>query len=280
MSGQLRTIVSYELERLSRDRVLWGAFLLVAALTVPNVLAITSLDRGDTVLAAIADLPSVLRPYLVVLAVVVGYDAVVGERSSGTIRFLLGNPVTRRAVVVGKLLSRILGVVGTLLALGVIYAVIYKLNAGTLPVVPFLITWAWAVTFTTVWVSLVVGLSAATTTRYRTLVAVLTVYAVFSPAIDLWGLVFEPLFALVFTGSTAVPLAERGASGPLWYEYVRRLNPMFVYDSTGRWLLSMVSSYRYSGSMVLYLFSAVPLALLGLTPLFIGLHRFENADLG
>lgn len=279
MSSRLSAIAREDFRHVLRDRLLWGGFALTFLLTVPNFWQSARGRVRDTALKAMGSLPYLLRTYVVILAVVVAYGAVVSERESGTVRLLLGLPGTRRDVVAGKTASRVATLLLALAPLLGVFAVVIAVKYGSLPVVPYAVLTGWILLYGVTWTLFTVGVSAAFSSRYRVLVAVLATYGFFSPVVDIWGLVVEPAFALLFTGTLSVPQTSANLSGPLWYVYVQRLNPTFTFITADNWFLSFATPAESTLPSSPYLFGVLVLLLFGVVPLAVGHWRFERTDL-
>ena len=238
-----------------------------------------SLGPEQVVFQSIDLLPTILRPYLVVFAAAVGFSAIVGERSNGTLRVLFGTPLTRTELVLAKVCSRSLGTILALTPLVAVSGTVLLVRNGQLPVVAFLTVWGWIASVTLAWTLLAVGVSAATSSRYRSLAVILVVYVVFSPVVNVWSAVVEPVAALAITGSTELPLLERGVTEPVWYEYVVRLNPTISVTVVGSWLLSLVSPVEYPGPVGPSVLGMVSIAVLAVVPVVLGVRWFRRADL-
>jgi ABC-2 type transport system permease protein len=149
-----------------RSRLLWGVIGAYSVFTVLLVIsqATTDITSATQLLVGVTGVTAVVLP---VVAVVAGYLAVAGEREDGTIKFRLGLPDSRLAVVAGKLLSRSATVVlglGAAFAVAVILAIAMFGSVETGVFARFvLISSVFALTNAAV----AVGLSAAAKSRAR-----------------------------------------------------------------------------------------------------------------
>lgn len=103
--GAVRTVARREYRIAARNRREVGLAALFAVFAV-GVVAFAALRpdaRHDVVVASLVELGIYLVP---LVALVVGYDAVVGPEESGTLDTLLALPVTRGTVLVGTVLGR------------------------------------------------------------------------------------------------------------------------------------------------------------------------------
>lgn len=289
--SRLLLVARHEFREVRRNPFRLGAVGLVAALVVVTYWQIVGAP-SRTVAEDLLQLPFLLRRYGVVLAVAVGYGAVASDREAGTLRLLLGLPATRRDVLGGTLLARVATTVAVfvplLAVLGGIVAVKPDLaghhgggERGPLPVGLLVLLAGLIVLYGTAWTALTVAASAALASRYRALAAIFGVFLLLDVDVGLWTPVVDPLLALVFTGSATAPPLDAGlnGTGPLWYVYTARLNPMNALVATADWLVSLVGSGPPTTGVVPVLFSVVVLVLFGAVSVLVGYRRFARADL-
>ncbi|MFC4541187.1 ABC transporter permease subunit [Halosolutus amylolyticus] len=233
-----------------------------------------------------------------VLALLVGYMAIVGERQSGSLRVLFGLSHSRWNVFLGKLASR-LGVivvataVACLVALGMVVAMFDSFPARTLLAFSLL-----TVLLGMVFTAIAVAVSAMSASRMQAMAGAIGSYVLFT-------LGWHPLVAGVhYLVEGSLPGYE--AAG--WYFFLLRLNPLEAYTQVSSELAdqfiwgifgwqgvvedipaetlqepnALMLSNRLGGDLPLYLqeWTAVPILLLWIAiPLAIGYWRFEGADL-
>ncbi len=213
-----------------------------------------------------------------IIALVVGYKAIAGERESGSLKFLLGLPHTRRDVVVGKILGRSAVVaVSILIGFGVGFVGLLAF-VGSVSIVDYLLFTLVTILFGVVYVCLGVGVSSLTKSTSRA-------------AIGAFGII---LF-FWFLWSTLVQVALYLVEGeffmeefPEWYISLLSISPDAAYGSAIGAVFSdssftMADAYQYDvGELPLVAepwFGFVILALWALFPLAIGLWAFGRADL-
>jgi len=127
-------MIAVELRKLYRRPRTWVSLALLCGLpaTVAVFLATTRVGTGQgqgpaflsAVLAngslfAAAALAIVLPIFLPVAVAIVGGDAVAGEASAGMLRYLLARPVGRTRLLVAKLVSMVVFVIGAVVAVAV-----------------------------------------------------------------------------------------------------------------------------------------------------------------
>ena len=123
--------------------------------------------------------PFLVTTLIPLVAVVVGYNAVSGERESGSLKLLLSLPHSRADVVFGKVLGR-----GAALSLAVLAG--FLLPAVVLVIVPvsfnvgsYLGYTVFAAILGVVFVAIAVGCSAAATTQRQALIGGVAIYVLF-----------------------------------------------------------------------------------------------------
>lgn len=211
------------------------------------------------------------------LGILLGYNAIVGERESGRLSLLLSLPHTRRDIVVGKLVGR-----GSFLALGIVAGL---LGAGALVIYPFgSISVASGATylayilltllFGAIFFNIALAISTFTTSKqFATMVA--------------FGVFF--LFVIVWDGiqeGTAFALDRAGlidGTLPDWLLFVFGVEPGRLYDRIIQGFFENDGTGPYLGpDAPFYLGEWVALVLFLLwvvVPLAIGYRRFEVTDL-
>ncbi|THE63854.1 nitrite reductase [Salinadaptatus halalkaliphilus] len=233
-------------------------------------------------------------------AIALGYRAIVGDRSSGSLRFVLGLPLTRRDVLLGKLVGRTVGIaipVGIALAVVTVVGVV---RFGLFSPLRYLAVLVVTFAYLAVLVSIVVSVSAlagrAATAAATLFVGLLVVFE------TLWQLLAPMLYSRL-TG-TPVNLYDPPADGRLFL--IDRLAPSRAYNTVTNWLLEAGNSAGFHNSVIsdlepnvssnvlvvdntfepgavpLYLHEAgglVILAAWGLVPLSIAYYRFDRGDL-
>lgn len=237
---------------------------------------------------AFADVITLVIP---LIAVVMAYAAIAGERESGTMKLVLSLPHSRFDVVVGKAIGRGLVVavpilIGFLSSLAVIFW-----SDVTLDMAEFVGFTVLTVLLGVVFVSLVVGVSAATGSNRRAMVGGVGVYFVFVLA---WGAVVNQFtrraadrFDLEVEGFVHLDL------------FLRHLNPVGAYESLALRLATDAVGARagigprdifvqqayvdaLGGSVPWFLSDAFVLLVLfawAAVPLAIGYLQFESSDL-
>ena len=232
-----------------------------------------------------------------IIGLVVSYKSVVGERESGSIKFLLGLPHTRADVVLGKVVGRT-GVVLTSILVGFAAAALIAIGFyNDFSPVPFglfvLLTGLYALAY----ISVGVGLSAAVSSTSRALGAAVGFIVVFEM---LWGTIVG-LFAYgvdTLLGRTIGPAVLYLSTPPDWAAALASLAPGTAFSRGVSAVLPGGGAMNSGGVQVggsqaqqaaaaardlAYYqegwFGVMVLVLWVVVPLAVGYLRFRDADL-
>lgn len=204
-----------------RSRLVPAVALLLVLATAGIVLAIYALDtRGQppgqrTAVFAVGAISHVLVPLVGLLA---SYSALVGERESGSVRFLLGLPNSRLDAYGGKFASRLSAVAGPL-AVGLLVCTVAVgawFQDGSY--VDMLGLTAVTLLFAFLFVGIGMALSALASTPTRAVVGAVGIFVAFRGG---WPALQTALLELTD--------AERYPFPPDWYFWVGRVNPLNAY---------------------------------------------------
>jgi len=211
--------------------------------------------------------------FVPLIAVVMGYGAVVGEHESGSLKLLLSLPHSRADVVFGKVLGRA-GAVAVPVAVGFLLPLVAFLVAGvTVEFGRYVGFTALVVLLGTVFVSLAVGISAAARTGRRAIAGVVGLYFLLVP---LWGAVQLPLRFMLLGGYPSW-LSWLPVTPTELLRMIRLLNPTGSFKIVSTAFLG--GELFTSTSWELKVAAAAMLAAWLLVPPLAGLIRFEGRDL-
>ncbi|MFC6764843.1 ABC transporter permease subunit [Natrinema soli] len=291
MTSHVPTVARKEFDDAGRSKLLWALIGLLVGLVVIGYVAIWYTVDDVTAAEVLSFLGTPLQVILPVAALIAGYMAVVGERRSGSIKLLLGLPPNRTDVLFGKLLGRT-AVVG--LAVGLAFLVSLVLGAvffGSIPFADWLGFAAVSLLFGTTFVGLAVGVSAAVSTRGKSMAIVVGCYMVF---VALWELLTAGPYHLLYDEGPPV-------EAETWYLVLDQFNPIFAYTNLANEVIEgsifpfqfqyglqsmeaygMTPAERYPGDAPFYLqewFGVVVLLFWLAVPVAIGYYRFERTDL-
>ena len=266
-----------------RSKMLWALTVLLVLLVagvsaIPYLLAEGTTPTFEQALSFLFTPIALLVP---IIGLVVGYQAIVSERETGSIRFLLGLPNTRRDVVLGKVIGRA-GVVAvpTLIGFLVGAVVIAALYDGFI-VTDYLGLLVFSLIMGLVYVSVAVAISASVSSRAKALAGVLGFFVLFD---FLWE--FVPM-AMYWAVEGNLP----GFDGlPAWYLFVLRLSPgqalsaiaLTLIEFAGAGDLDLTAAGRVAGEVPFYLenwFAWIIVVLWIVVPVSLGYLRFKDAIL-
>lgn len=172
--------------------------------------------------------------FLPIGALLLSYQSLIGERTTGSIKFLLGLPLTRTQILFGKATGRFIGVGAAMVVATLVLAGIGLVEHGAFAVFPFLGTLV--ATLLLVGAMVALGVFVSTVTR-RTVTAATAVFAYF-----LVTLFWNQIVTSVYTTATGVPVDpyDAPASGPLFLAL--RLTPDGAYNVLTNWSLGVGNS--------------------------------------
>lgn len=212
-----------------------------------------------------AEIATLYLPVASVVAVVgtlLGYNAIVGERESGSMKFLLGQPHTRRDVVLGKFIGRAAVVSVTVLIAFTVVGVHYAVLAESPSVTAYAILMGKILLLSVIFVAVAIAFSAALR----------------SGTVATWGAIgISVLFAFVW--DTVLIVIETSmfppqSTIPNWFYLIRRLNPKYAFMN--------VNAADIGGTVPFYLdswFGGVILVGWLLASLGVASLRFERGDI-
>jgi len=242
-----------------------------------------------------------LQFFVGLVAIFVGYGAVVGERTTGSLKILLGLPPTRRDVLLGAFLGRTLVVAVSVLVSVLALSLLSLATYGTVPLAEFLIVLAVSLLVGAVWTGITVGISASSGSQTRVVAGCITVWLVF---VVLWEVLLTLLYYVIEGGSPQFSGPDLVAE-PSWLLALQRLNPVQAFGTVTTEVLGQTIppalfrfvvggqrgqytiAERYHGQegaaeAPFYLgpeFAVLVLLAWIVVPLALGYRRFRRADL-
>ncbi|ELZ04873.1 ABC transporter permease subunit [Natrialba asiatica] len=266
------------------SRTLWGATGLMTVLVAISWVGLSAnlVEQADTPLLTAIDSFGLWVP---LVAIVLGYEAVIGERESGRIRFHLGLPSTRRELIVGKYLSRVSVLVTALVVSTGVLVVLVFVRVDEIPLVPLLSAVILLALYGLAWIGMAVGVSSVVSSKTRAVAAVVGLYALFGP---LWGQIVLPActrFVQLLTGTTqSVDFARLTyADGPTWFLYVARLSPLEAFDAARYYIRDLLEIALMGGRTTAAhgpnLFGLAVLLCWAIVPVALGVWFFDRVDL-
>ena len=218
--------------------------------------------------------PFLVTTLVPLVGVVVGYNAVSGERESGSLKLLLSLPHSRADVVFGKVVGRgaalsLAVFAGFLLPAVVLIALSWSGYLPTFNAGAYLGYTVFAAVLGVVFVAIAVGCSAASSTQRRALIGGVAIYVLF---VMLWGAVTGQFLDAASGLVDPLPVSTQQVG-----VFLRVANP-----TTGVELLSnaFLGEQLFSGDRVNQQISAVSMLVFWtIAPPLAGLWKFDNDDL-
>jgi ABC-2 type transport system permease protein len=293
-------IARKDFEDAVRSRMIWAAVAVFVVLMgiIGASAATNDLSAADPTLI-ITLFANIGGQLLVpIIALMIGYMAIVGERQSGSLRVLFGLSHDRRDVFVGKLASRIGVILVATLVACVVAVVMALVLFDSVPVATFLGFVAITLLLGAAFTAIAVGVSAATESRMQAMGGAIGSFVSFT-------MLWHPLVAgihYLLEGELA------GLEAPNWYFFLLRLNPLEAYTQVSSsladefiWGLfgwatiiedvpastlqdpnALLLSNRIAGDLPFYLtdrFAAVTMLVWVVVPAYFGYRSFRGADL-
>lgn len=252
---------------------LGGAFL---ASWAGDLFAELSGDGAESTMDLVLALQTPAGYLVPIIGLVIGYAAIAGERESGSLKFLLGLPHTRRDVVLGKILGRSAVVAVSILVGFTVGLIGLFAFVGSVSIVDYLLFTVVTILFGFVYVCIAVGISATTgsTTKAGA--------AAFGLIVFFWFIWSFLAMALLYVVEGELWMEEH----PDWYVSLLSLSPDAAYSSAiaavfDEGQFTVASAYGVENPPLLAepWFGFVLLAIWGLVPLGLGLWLFGRADL-
>lgn len=273
------TVAKKEFAGAVRSKLLWslGSFFFTIV-ALQNYFTAVSDGRQVQAFRVTGETMAIVVPFV---ALVAGYRAVVGERESGSLKLLLGAPVTRRDVAVGKYLGRLAVVLavlwGGMLCVGVVYLSLFEY----LTVERLVATTAVVTLYGLTWLGIAIGASALSRSGSM---AVATIFGAFVFFGGLWDALVGRALAAAFGGGSPVTASVIYDGQPAWYVYGHRLNPTTSYEALNSYAYHLATdtlgNYGDPGAVVLpNAFALVVLLAWATVPLVVGYRRFSTADI-
>lgn len=275
------TLVRREFRNARQSRVLW-IFLAVFMLLPASVFYLyTSVPAavgppdptGTTSVDLLAFLVFPVTFVLPLAGILLGFDAIAGERDRGSLKLVLSFPHTRRDVLIAKILSRTILIGLAIVTSFSIAGGVAALTLGTLSFVDYLLFMLLTTLFGLAYVCLAVSASAMTHSRTLAVALLGGFYLVFL----LWHTV-PPTVVWVLHGFSQPPVS------PFWVgvvDFLEQINPAVAYQTA---LTAYVPGFGNS-SPTGEPFSLRPwtsiLFLVGwcFVPALVGYRRFQRAEL-
>ncbi|MCU4926049.1 ABC transporter permease [Halobacteria archaeon AArc-dxtr1] len=303
----VRAIAKKDFQDAIRSWTFWGLsiffFMLLAGITgLISYFGADDLVQADATTEALVLLVSqITRLVIPLIALILGWKAIAGERESGSIKVLLSLPHSRKDVILGKLVGRS-AVLSFSLVIGfVLAAVVVAVVLGGFDIGDYVALLAMSILYAVAYTSIAVSLSSLTKS---TTIAGAAMFGIFVLFYIVWNAIMVALDMLMgrgtidgvaYTqevelpdGTTEVLQNERL---PDWALFVDMVDPGNAFQNTLAFLSStggdeLGTNYPEvwfpDGQVPFYLqdwFSFIILLLWIVVPLAIALYRFDRVDL-
>jgi ABC-2 type transport system permease protein len=276
--GRIRLLARAELRHATRQWLPVAGIIVAVALTAPSLAQTGTSTVFDTATQLIR-IPGTFWFGVVTLGLAVGGRALSGGRAAGTVHQRLTTGARRWEVVVATVCARGLIVGGVLATLWLCAEILVILRLGSVYPGAFFAGLVSTLFSAGVWLAIVLGASAATST-YRALGVAFGVFLLFGVDFGLWYAVVQPLLGYLATG-TFEPIVIGSYDAPAWVMLVDRLNPFVAVDSIETGLYALAGHDRgLVPPWWLVAFATVVAVGWLIGPLILGLRRFNRSDLG
>ena len=280
----IQTVVWKDLTSVRRSRALWAGITLLALLMAAFAYTFQGyqLSPQQQVLNILRMLALVSGAIAPIIALVLSYLAITGERQTGGIKFLLSMPNTRSDVFFGKLASRLLLVSGGFTFVFVTMIAVAIATHGSLPLRAVLGVFVVSVIYVSVFVVIALALSAAIATRGRAIAAAIASYFALVLFFIVPGLTVSGIVTYVHQRVLGL------APNPDLYSAVRYISPYTAFEKA----TNLVFPPEYQNSVFprssetpelpWYLSDEISLVVFAVwlaVPLLIGYVQFNRTDL-
>ena len=292
----VRAIAKKDFQDSIRSWMFWGlsVFFFTLLVAVTGVISYFGEDiaqAGATTEALVLFVSQITRLVIPLIALVLGWKSIAGEREAGSIKILLSLPHSRKDVILGKLLGRSAVLSISLIVGFVLAAVVVAALLGSFDIVDYAGLLAMSIVYGIAYTSIAVSLSSLTRSTTIAGAAMVGVFVLFYVV---WNGIQSAIFLLMNRDYiSGVPVESMGGieRPPNWAYFVDMLDPGNAYQN----VLSLVTSAAeldedmlaaqeefFGGEIPFYLqdwFSAVILLFWIVVPILIALYRFDRVDL-
>lgn len=213
----------------------------------------------------------VVTTLIPLIALIIAYGSVVGERDTGSVKLLLSLPHSRADVVFGKVIGRAAAIAVPVILGFIVPGIVLLFIAQTFNIGHYVGYTLMAAFLGVVFVAIAVGFSASTSSNRLAILGAIAVYFIFIP---LWGVVKLPLqLYFAFSGVPSwLPL-----SGTQIINFLTLINPTGAFKIVSS---SFLAGQLFTGKNVSLQVAAVVM-LFGwlLLPPLLGLWKFQTDDL-
>jgi len=223
------TVAKKDFKDSARSRWLWVLTVLFVLFTAGIAYAFSILQGADQELSTLGLLFFLQSPAALlvpIIALVISYKAIVGERESGSIRLLLSLPHSRRDMVLGKILGRSLSIALAVIVGFVVALVVILWRYAEFDASAYLLFVAITLLFSLTYIAVGIGMSSLVSSGSRALAAAIGFWVVFEL---LWGAVGFILYWLTSGFSLE---GYNPIDPPNWIAFVQSIAPGTAYSNS------------------------------------------------
>ncbi len=292
-AASIQAIARKDFQDAVRSWLFWGLslFFFMLLVIVAGVVAYFGEDiaaQGATTEALVGIVSNLTRLVIPLVALILGWKAIAGERESGSIKIMLALPHSRTDMILGKLLGRS-AVLSLSLVVGfVLAALVVAVLLGGFSVVDYTGLLAVSIIYAIAYLSIAVSLSSLTKS---TSIAGAAMFGVFVLFYIVWNAIGTVVLLLMGRGTISGVEVGDGVRPPDWAIFLEMLDPGAAYAN----VLSLATEAAqaddetlamqaelFGGDLPFYLqdwFALVVLLFWIVTPLVVAVYRFDRVDL-
>ncbi|ELY46297.1 ABC transporter permease [Natronorubrum sulfidifaciens] len=301
----VRAVAKKDFQDAVRSWMFWGLsvfffVLLVAVTGTISYFGEEIAQQGATTEALVLFVSQITRLVIPLIALILGWKAIAGERETGSIKILLSLPHSRKDVLLGKLLGRSAVLSVSLIVGFALAAVVVAALLGSFDIVDYVALLVMAIIYGLAYTSIAVALSSITRS---TTIAGAAMFGVFILFYIVWNAI-QTVFQLLMNRGTIdgvsytqeVPAADGTTQQmtmerlPDWVLFINTIDPGNAFQNAITVLSSSGSSELgtsfpevwFANGVPFYLenwFSFIILLLWIVVPMAIALYRFDRVDL-
>ncbi|ELZ06417.1 ABC transporter [Natrialba chahannaoensis JCM 10990] len=285
--ASVRAVAKKDFRDSIRSWMFWGLSVFFFTLLVATTGAISYFGddiaaQGQTTEALVAMVNGITRLVIPLIALILGWKAIAGERESGSIKILLSLPHSRKDVLLGKLIGRAAVLSVSLIVGFVLAALVVVALLGSFDIVDYGGLLVMSIIYGLAYTSIAVAVSSLTRS---TTIAGAGMFGIFVLFYILWDTMLVAFMTLMNSGY--LPEGETSAQVALFFN---SLDPGVAYQNVLSLATSMPEMDQQTvqilentfGSVPFYLqdwFAFVILLAWIVVPIAIALFRFDRVDL-
>lgn len=272
----IASVVQKDILDVRRAKIVWFVGVLYSLLIALFFYQTATVQDDPSTTDGLFQLIFVGGIFIPAISLVVAYLAIAGERESGSIKFLLSTPISRRDLVLGKFVSRASIVAGSVLLAFVVAAVLSTVLFGELDADSIAIIGVLTTLYALAYMSVALSISAVTASRSRAMGGVLAFFFVTTIGILMGNLSIQGAIDYVLNDLLGAGLGDDPVS-----LLTMLVSPTYAYLVSTELGLP-ASEQSVGGDAAWYAGPEVALVVLLAwiaVPVVLAIRRFESADL-